>query len=115
MARIRSPVLVPISSSYSLDLHGWNLEEYPKAEGEFSTGNIWSRLDQPPRKKYRDLKDRVGHAVSLYLSALCKHFSIFAINGTSFTSVDFKRLHQLTDFTMHTFSYPVQEVIPCSF
>ena len=42
---------------------------YSKAEVEFSTGNIWSRLDQPPRKKYRDLKDRVGRAVSLYLSA----------------------------------------------
>src|SRR6218665_202927 len=40
---LRSSVLVPMSSSYSLDLHGWNLEGYPKAKGEFSTGNIWSR------------------------------------------------------------------------
>ena len=40
----RYPVLVPVSSSYSLDLHEWNLEGYPEAEGEFSTGNIWSKM-----------------------------------------------------------------------
>src|SRR6218665_1249738 len=28
-----------------------------------------SGAHQPPKKKYRDLKDRVGRAVSLYLSA----------------------------------------------
>ena len=47
-----------------------------------------SGVDQPPRKKYRDLKDRVGRAL-----LVCKHSSVFAINCTSFTSVDFKRLH----------------------